>query len=153
MTAPRHWLMKSEPDVFSIDDLAKKKTEGWNGVRNYEARNFMKRMAVGDKVLFYHSNAAPSGVAGIAEVSRTAYPDPTQFDPKSDYFEPRATPETPVWFQVDLRFVSKLPRLVPLDELRGEPALADMSLFKRSRLSVIPVTPLHWKIVVGLAKR
>lgn len=152
MTAPRHWLMKSEPDVFGIDDLAKKKTEGWNGVRNYEARNFMKSMKAGDKVLFYHSNAKPSGVAGTAEVSRLAYPDPTQFDPKSDYFEPRATPENPVWFQVDLRFVSKLPRLVPLDELRGTPALAGMALFKRSRLSVIPVTPLEWKIITGLGK-
>lgn len=150
MSAPNRWLMKSEPDVFGIDDLAKKKTEGWNGVRNYEARNFMKSMKTGDKVLFYHSNAKPSGVAGIASVSRLAYPDPTQFDPKSDYFEPRATPERPVWFQVDLRFVSKLPRVVPLDELRGTPALAGMALFKRSRLSVIPVTALEWKIITGL---
>ncbi len=140
--------MKSEPDVFGIDDLAKKKTEGWNGVRNYEARNFMKSMKTGDCVLFYHSNALPSGVAGTAVVSRTAYPDPTQFDPKSEYFEPRATPENPVWFQVDLRFVSKLARLVSLDELRGVPALADMALFKRSRLSVIPVTPQQWKTIV-----
>ena len=144
--------MKSEPDVFGIDDLAKKKTEGWNGVRNYEARNFMKSMAVGDKVLFYHFNALPSGVAGTAEVCRTAYPDPTQFDPKSDYYEPRATPENPVWFQVDLRFVSKLARLVPLDELRGMPALADMMLFKRSRLSVIPVTSQQWKIITARGK-
>lgn len=151
MSAPRLWLMKSEPDVFGIDDLARKKTEGWNGVRNYEARNFMKSMKTGDKVLFYHSNAKPSGVAGIALVSRLAYPDPTQFDPKSDYFEPRATPERPVWFQVDLRFVSKLPRVVSLDELRGTPALAGMALFKRSRLSVIPVTALEWKIITGLA--
>lgn len=150
MTVARLWLMKSEPDVFGIDDLAKKRTEGWNGVRNYEARNFMKSMKTGDKVLFYHSNAKPSGVAGIASVSRLAYPDPTQFDPKSDYFEPRATPESPVWFQVDLRFVSKLARVVPLDELRGTPALAGMALFKRSRLSVIPVTALEWKIITGL---
>jgi predicted RNA-binding protein with PUA-like domain len=153
MSAPSLWLMKSEPDVFSIDDLARKKTEGWNGVRNYEARNFMRSMRIGDRVLFYHSNALPSGVAGTAEVSRTAYPDPTQFDPKSGYFEPRATREAPVWFQVDLRFVSKLPRLVPLDELRGAPALADMKLFKRSRLSVVPVTALEWKIIAGLGKR
>jgi predicted RNA-binding protein with PUA-like domain len=153
MSAPSLWLMKSEPDVFSIDDLARKKTEGWNGVRNYEARNFMRSMRIGDRVLFYHSNALPSGVAGTAEVSRTAYPDPTQFDPKSEYFEPRATREAPVWFQVDLRFVSKLPRLVPLDELRGAPALADMKLFKRSRLSVVPVTALEWKIIAGLGKR
>ncbi len=141
------WLMKSEPDVFGIDDLAKKKTEGWNGVRNYQARNFMKSMCVGDTVLFYHSNAKPSGVAGTAEVSRTAYPDPTQFDPKSDYFEPRATKENPVWFQVDLRFVSKLPRFVPLDELRGMPELQGMMLFKRSQLSVQPVTPPQWKSI------
>ncbi len=142
------WLMKSEPDVFGIDDLAKKKSEGWNGVRNYEARNFMNRMKVGDRVLFYHSNAKPSGVAGVAEVSRTAYPDATQFDPNSDYYEPRATKDKPVWFQVDLRFVSKLARLVPLDELRGMPELEGMMLFKRSRLSVIPVTAQEWKSIV-----
>jgi predicted RNA-binding protein with PUA-like domain len=153
MTPPSLWLMKSEPDVFGIDDLAKKKTEGWNGVRNYEARNFMRSMKIGDKVLFYHSNAKPSGVAGIAEVSRTAYPDPTQFDPKSDYYEPRATPAAPVWFQVDVRFVAKLPRLVPLDELRGAPALADMALFRRSRLSIVPVTALQWKAVAALGRR
>jgi len=142
------WLMKSEPDVFGIDDLAKKKSEGWNGVRNYQARNFMKAMKVGDRVLFYHSNAKPSGVAGVAEVSRTAYPDATQFDPKNDYYEPRATKENPVWFQVDLRFVSKLARLVPLDELRGMPELEGMMLFKRSQLSVQPVTPQQWKAIV-----
>ncbi len=142
------WLMKSEPDVFGIDDLAKKKSEGWNGVRNYQARNFMKAMKVGDRVLFYHSNAKPSGVAGVAEVSRTAYPDATQFDPKNDYHEPRATKENPVWFQVDLRFVSKLARLVPLDELRGMPELEGMMLFKRSQLSIQPVTPQQWKAIV-----
>jgi len=142
------WLMKSEPDVFGIDDLAKKKTEGWNGVRNYQARNFMKAMKLGDRVLFYHSNAKPSGVAGVAEVSRLAYPDATQFDPKNDYYEPRATKENPVWFQVDLRFVSKLARLVPLDELRGMPELEGMMLFKRSQLSIQPVTPQQWKAIV-----
>jgi predicted RNA-binding protein with PUA-like domain len=145
--------MKSEPDVFGIDDLAKKKTGGWDGVRNYEARNFMKAMKLGDKVLFYHSNALPSGVAGVAEVCREAYPDPTQFDPKDGHFDPKAAPDKPIWFQVDLRFVSKFPRFVPLDELRGAPALADMKLFKRSRLSVIPVTPQQWKIVTALGKR
>ena len=146
MTA--HWLMKSEPDVFSIDDLAKKKTGGWDGVRNYEARNFMKAMKTGDKVLFYHSNALPSGVAGTAEVCCTAYPDPTQFDRKDGHYDPKAAPDKPIWFQVDLRFVSRLARFVPLDELRGMPALADMMLFKRSRLSVIPVTPLQWKSIL-----
>lgn len=146
MTA--YWLMKSEPDVFGIDDLAKKGREGWNGVRNYQARNFMKSMKVGDKVLFYHSNAKPSGVAGVAEVCRTAYPDPTQYDAKSDYFEPRATKESPVWFQVDLRYVSKLTRFVPLDELRGMPELQGMMLFNRSQLSVQPVDPAQWKLIV-----
>ncbi len=150
---PAHWLMKSEPDVFGIDDLARKKTEGWNGVRNYQARNFMRSMKLGDKVLFYHSNAAPSGVAGLAEVSRLAYPDPTQYDPKSDYHEPRATKEAPVWFQVDLRFVSKLPRFVPLEELRGMPEIQDMALFKRSRLSVLPVTAAQWKAIVARASK
>lgn len=140
--------MKSEPDVFSIDDLARQKTGGWDGVRNYEARNFMKAMTVGDKVLFYHSNALPSGVAGAAEVCRAAYPDPTQFDRKDGHYDPKAAPDKPIWFQVDLRFVSKFPRFVSLDELRGTPELADMMLFKRSRLSVIPVTPRQWKLIV-----
>jgi predicted RNA-binding protein with PUA-like domain len=149
---PRYWLMKSEPDVFSIDDLARKKTSGWDGVRNYQARNFMKAMSVGDKVLFYHSNAKPPGAAGIAEVCRLAYPDPTQFDPKSKYYDPKAAPERPIWYQVDVRFVSRLPRLLPLDELRGVPALAEMLLFKRSRLSVQPVEPEHWKLIVERAR-
>ncbi|MBI5246371.1 MAG: EVE domain-containing protein [Elusimicrobia bacterium] len=144
--------MKSEPDVFGIDDIAKRKTEGWNGVRNYQARNFMKSMKLGDRVLFYHSNADPSGVAGIAEVSRESYPDPTQFDRKSEYFEKRATKDFPVWFQVDLTFVSKFPRFVPLDELRGMPELQEMDLFKRSRLSVQPVTPAQWRAIVARAK-
>jgi predicted RNA-binding protein with PUA-like domain len=149
---PAYWLMKSEPEVFSIDDLRKKRVGGWDGVRNYQARNFMRAMKKGDEVLFYHSNAKPSGVAGLARVHRTAYPDPTQFDPKSEYHEPRATPDRPVWDQVDLAFVAKFPRLLSLDELRGVPALADMPLFHRSRLSVQPVTPDQWKIIVSLSR-
>lgn len=148
---PAHWLMKSEPDVFSIDDLAKKGVAGWDGVRNYQARNFMKSMKLGDKVFFYHSNALPPGVAGEAEVARLAYPDPTQFDPKSHYHDPKSRPDEPTWFQVDLRFVKKYPRLLSLDELRGVPALADMPLFHRSRLSVQPVTPAQWKTIAALA--
>lgn len=144
--------MKSEPDVFGIDDLAKKRVEGWNGVRNYQARNFMKTMRVGDGVLFYHSNAAPSGVAGLAEVCRTAYPDATQYDRKSDYYEPRATKDAPVWFQVDLKFVAKLPRLVSLDELKGMPELQKMPLVNRTRLSVMPVTDVEWDAIVARAK-
>jgi|SRR6185312_1439419 len=148
---PAHWLMKSEPDVFSIDDLAKKGVAGWDGVRNYQARNFMKSMKLGDKVFFYHSNAEPPGVAGVAEVAKLAYPDPTQFDPKSHYHDPKSRPDAPTWFQVDLRFVKKFPRLLSLDELRGVPAIADMPLFNRSRLSVQPVTPAQWKIIAALA--
>lgn len=145
------WLMKSEPDVFGIDDLARVKVEGWNGVRNYQARNFMRQMKVGDEILFYHSNAEPPGVAGLAKVAKTAYPDPTQFDRSSDYFEPRATPAAPVWFQVDVRFTSKLPRFVPLDELRGIPALSSMPLINRSRLSVQPVTDPQWAAILKAA--
>jgi predicted RNA-binding protein with PUA-like domain len=151
MTA--HWLMKSEPDVFSIDDLKKKGVAGWDGVRNYQARNFMKEMKLGDRVFFYHSNALPPGVAGVAEVAKLAYPDPTQFDPKAGHYDPKAVPAKPIWFQVDLRFVEKFPRFLSLDELRGVPALADMPLFNRSRLSVQPVTAAQWKTIAALAVR
>lgn len=140
--------MKSEPDVFSIDDLARRKTGGWDGVRNYQARNFMKDMKVADRVLFYHSNAFPSGIAGVAEVCRTAYPDPTQFDEKDAHYDPKAAPNKPIWFQVDLRFIAKFSHFIPLDELRGVPELSDMMLFKRPRLSVQPVTPGQWKMIV-----
>ncbi len=147
MSAPRHWLMKSEPEAFSIDDLARKKTGGWDGVRNYQARNFMKDMKVGDKVLFYHSNALPPGIAGAAEVCRTAYPDPTQFDKQDCHYDPKSMLDKPIWFQVDLRFVSKFRHFIALDELRGMPEIAGMMLFKRSRLSVQPVTLQQWKII------
>ena len=155
MPDKRYWLMKSEPDVFSIQDLRLRPggVGGWDGVRNYQARNFMREMAVGDGVLFYHSNADPPGVAGLAEVAKTAYPDPTQFDPKDGHHEPRATRENPVWYQVDVRFVRAFARLLPLDELRKAPALAGMALFKRSRLSVQPVTPAEWKEISALALR
>ena len=151
MTA--HWLMKSEPDVFSIDDLAKKGVAGWDGVRNYQARNFMKAMKLGDRVFFYHSNAVPPGIAGVAEVAKLAYPDPTQFDPKAGHYDAKALPALPIWFQVDLRFVNKFPRLLSLDELRGVPALAGMTLFNRSRLSVQPVTAAQWKTIAALAAK
>ena len=146
-----HWLMKSEPDVFSIDDLKQKGVSGWDGVRNYQARNYMKTMRKGDKVFFYHSSTLPPGVAGIAEVVKEAYPDPSQFDPKSDYFEPRATPPAPVWFQVDVKFVRKVARFVSLDEIRGIPSLQKMPLINKSRLSVQPVTPEWWNIILKRA--
>ena len=144
-----YWLMKSEPDEFSIDDLKKKKSEPWSGVRNYQARNFMKAMKLGDRAFFYHSSCEPPGIAGIVEIARLAYPDPTQFDGKSEYFEPRATKDKPVWFQVDVKLVEKLPRLLSLDELRGMPALSGMVLLKRgSRLSIQPVTPTEWDAIL-----
>lgn len=151
MSAVGLWLMKSEPDTFSIDDLKKKSVAGWDGVRNYQARNFMREMRVGDKVLFYHSNAKPPGIAGLAEVAKSAYPDPTQFDSKADHYDFKAAPDKPIWFQVDVRFVQKFTRLLSLDELRGIAALSDMLLFRRSRLSVQPVSAAQWQVIVRRA--
>jgi predicted RNA-binding protein with PUA-like domain len=145
-----HWLMKSEPDAFSIDDLRRKRRSPWDGVRNYQARNFMRSMTVGDAVLFYHSNAAPSGVAGLAEVSKTAFPDHTQFDAASPYYDPKASPEAPRWWMVEVRFVAAFPRVLALDALRRLPELEDMLLFQRSRLSVLPVSEAHFARIKGL---
>src|SRR3954471_24830110 len=143
-----YWLMKSEPDEFSIDDLARapKKTTAWFGVRNYVARNFMRdQMRVGDGVLFYHSSCPEPGIAGLAEVASAAYPDDTQFDKKGKYFDPKATRETPRWVLVDIRVVKKT-RLVPLAELREQPELADMQILKRgNRLSITPLTAAEWR--------
>lgn len=148
----KHWLMKSEPDVFSIDDLKTKKRSGWDGVRNYQARNFMRDgMSVGDLALFYHSNAAPSGVAGICRVSKTGLVDPSQFDKKSEYYDPKATQAKPIWQMVEVEYVEKLPRLVSLDELRKDPALKDLMLLHRSRLSITPVDKKHWEHILRLA--
>ncbi|HSS39486.1 MAG TPA: EVE domain-containing protein [Polyangia bacterium] len=153
----RHWLMKSEPDVFSIDDLAKakKQTTGWDGVRNYQARNLLRdEIAVGDGVLYYHSSVDPPAVVGLARVVKAGYPDPTQFDPKSDYYDPDSPPDAPRWFSVDIAFDRKLPRAVTLPELRADPALGDMVLLRRgSRLSVQPVTTAEWKRNLGLGDR
>ena len=148
----RHWLMKSEPDAFSIDDLERVGTEPWNGVRNYQARNFMRDgMRPGDGVLFYHSNCREPGVVGIAEVASEAYPDPTQFDPASDYFDPKSKPEQPRWLLVDVHFRRKLARTITLAELREEPKLDGFLLLQRgSRLSVLPVTPAQWKAILAL---
>ena len=132
-----HWLIKSEPDVFSIRDLARAKgrTTAWEGVRNYQARNFLRGMRRGDRALFYHSNATPSAVAGIVEVVREAYPDATAWDPTSDYHDPKAGPDNPIWSLVDVRLVEIFPREIPLEELRGVPALSGMELLRRgSRL-------------------
>lgn len=147
------WLMKTEPDVFGIDVLQRKQTEHWDGVRNFQARNHMRAMKLGDRVLFYHSSCDPPGVAGLARVCREAYPDFTSWDPKSKYYDPRSTAETPRWSMVDVEFVEKFPRLVPLDEMRRTPGLDDMLLLRRGmRLSVQPVTPGHFDLICRLAR-
>ena len=148
----QYWLIKSEPDVFSIHDLAqaKRKTTHWEGVRNYQARNFLRAMKRGDLALYYHSNATPSAVAGVVEIAREAYADPSAWDPKSDYHDPKASPDNPVWSMVDVRLAEIFPREVPLDELRGVKALAGMELLRRgSRLSVHPVTPGQFREQAG----
>ena len=149
----RYWLMKSEPDEFSIDDLARARKKGapWFGVRNYQARNFMRDwMQPGDGVLFYHSSCDVPGIAGIAEVSKLAYPDETQFDRKSKYFDPKAARGKPRWFNVDVRLVKKT-RLVPLSEMRGYPELAKMQLLQRgNRLSITPVDPAEWEFIMDI---
>lgn len=144
--------MKSEPDIFSIEHLRKKKVSGWDGVRNYQARNFMRAMKKGDLAFFYHSNAEPPGIAGFMEVVLEAYPDPTQFDPKDSHYDPKASPERPIWFHVDLRWKESFLRLLSLNELRGMPAIEGMALFKHSRLSVQPVSPRQWRAILGRAQ-
>ncbi len=151
----RHWLIKSEPEVFSIDDLQKAGLEPWTGVRNYQARNFMWRdMRPGDQALFYHSNATPPGVAGLAEVAGEPYPDPTQFDRESPYFDAKASRESPRWWLVDFRFLAKFPQVLPLAELRADPLLAEMEVCRRgSRLSITPVEASHFHRARKLAAK
>ena len=154
MTArKRYWLMKSEPDAFSIDDLQRVGTEPWNGVRNYQARNFMHGRKEGDGVLFYHSNAKVPGIAGIARVASAAYPDDTQFDPKSPYYDPKATREQPRWFLVDVAFERKLGRTIALEEIKqhaDELGEAFPLVARGNRLSVFPVTAAQWKLLLSL---
>jgi predicted RNA-binding protein with PUA-like domain len=146
-----HWLMKSEPDVFSIDDLKRVKVEPWNGVRNYQARNFIREMRNGDGVLIYHSSCAVPGVAGLATVASAPYPDPTQFDPKSEYFDAGSDRGNPRWTLVDVRFQRKLKRVITLEEIKGLPKLDDFALTRRgNRLSVLPVTAAQWEMILGL---
>jgi predicted RNA-binding protein with PUA-like domain len=149
----RYWLIKSEPDAYSIDDLERDGTEHWDGIRSYQARNIMlNEMKVGDRLLFYHSSANPPGVAGIAEVASEPYPDHTAFDPSEKYYDPRSDPDDPRWYMVDVRFVEKLPRFVSLPELRGYDRLQDMVLLNNSRLSVQPVTEDQFDFIVARAR-
>ncbi|MEW6432570.1 MAG: EVE domain-containing protein [Myxococcota bacterium] len=150
----RCWLMKSEPDVFSIDDLERDGVTGWEGVRNYQARNFMRdEMKQGDLVFFYHSNAEPPGLAGLARVDGPAIPDPTQFDKKSEYYDAGSDKSEPRWLMVTVRFVEKFPRLVPLEVLKADPALKGLALLQKGqRLSVQPVSRAHAKRLLALAK-
>lgn len=152
--ANKYWLIKSEPEVFSIDDLAKakNKTACWDGVRNYQARNFLRdEFKVGDKVIFYHSNAEPPGAAGICEVVKEAYPDFTAFDPASDHYDPKSKQESPSWFMVDVKFVKKFPRFVSIDEIKENPKLRNMRLIQRgNRLSVMPVSKEEFDEVVKM---
>lgn len=149
----RYWLVKSEPDDFSIDDLERVGTEPWTGVRNYQARNFMRDdMRVGDLVLFHHSNADPPGVAGVARVCKAAYPDHTALDKDEQHYDPKASADNPIWMMVDIEFVEAFTRIVSLAELRATKSLEGMLLLKRGqRLSVMPVEAAHFKTILKLA--
>ncbi|HET8554912.1 MAG TPA: EVE domain-containing protein [Rhodanobacteraceae bacterium] len=147
-----YWLVKSEPSAFSIDDLKHNKREPWDGVRNYQARNFMRDgMRVGDKVFFYHSNCAEPGIVGVAKVASKPYPDPTQFDPDNGHFDPKSSRDNPRWVLVDMAYVRKLKRTITLNELKDCPELADFALVRKgNRLSVMPVSAEHWDFILSL---
>ncbi|RMH74063.1 MAG: EVE domain-containing protein [Gemmatimonadetes bacterium] len=154
--ATKYWLMKSEPDCFSFDDLKNSphSTTHWDGVRNYQARNFMRdEMQVGDLILFYHSSCKPAGIVGIAEVVRAGYPDHTAWDPNSDHFDPKASPENPRWYMVDIRWKEKFPKMVTLQALKANLELANMKVVQRGqRLSVQPVTPEEFQMVYDMGR-
>ncbi|HEX7369291.1 MAG TPA: EVE domain-containing protein [Rhodanobacteraceae bacterium] len=147
----QRWLMKTEPGTFSIDDLARRKTEPWDGVRNYQARNFIRAMQRGDEVLLYHSACAQPGVAGIAKVASAPKPDPTQFDPDNAHYDPASKSDDPRWTLVEVRFVRKLERVITLDEIKALHGLGDFALIRRgNRLSVLPVTDKQWTAILSL---
>jgi len=150
----RYWLLKTEPSVFSFDDLLRAGTTGWDGIRNYQARNFLRdQMKKGDGLLIYHSSAEPTAVVGTAEVVREGHPDPTQFDRKDDHYDPESRPEDPRWFQVEVRAVAKLPHPVTLERIKRTPALAGMNLLRRgNRLSVQPVEDAEIRAIVKLGQ-
>lgn len=148
----QYWLMKTEPDVFGIDELATAGTEPWDGVRNYQARNMMRdQMQIGDQVLFYHSNCEMPGIVGIAEIATPGYPDDSAFDPEAKYYDPKSDPAQPRWYRVDVKFVRKLQRTISLAELKEEQVLADMTLVRKgNRLSIMPVTPSEWEHILDM---
>ena len=147
----RRWLMKTEPDTFSIDDLKQRRVEPWNGVRNYQARNFIRAMTRGDEVMLYHSSCAVPGVAGLAKVASAPYPDPGQFDPMDDCFDAASDRGNPRWSLVDVRFVRKLKRVITLDEIKQLDGLGDFALTRRgNRLSVLPVNDAQWQAILEL---
>src|SRR5688572_11053544 len=152
MEKARYWLMKSEPDVYSIDDLRRDKRTAWNGVRSYQARNHMRAMKKGELVLFYHSSSDPTGVAGVAKVVKEAYPDPTQFDRKSEYHDPKSSKDDPRWWLVDVGFVKRFDDPVLLTAIKADQRLAEMVLVNNSRLSVQPVTEKEFERVMELAR-
>lgn len=151
-----YWLMKSEPDEFGIEHLRQRpdQTEPWDGVRNYQARNMMRdQMQIGDLAFFYHSNCRPPGIVGIMEIASAPYPDPTQFDPESDYYDPKSRPDDPRWHLVEVKFYRQFERMITLDELRSHPELADMVVTRRgNRLSITPVSPSEWEFILALAE-
>ena len=149
---PNYWLMKSEPTEFSFDDLRRspKATSEWDGVRNYQARNNMRSMRLGDRILFYHSSTKPQAIVGTATVVKLAYPDPTQWDPKNKHYDPASTRGNPRWLMVDIKAEQPLPKPITLETIKGTPALQDMALVRSGRLSVQPVTAQEWAIVMKL---
>ncbi len=148
-----YWLLKSEPDVFGYDDLVRVKREGWDGIRNFQARNYLREMKVGDKAIFYHSNAKPPGAAGVCKIVKAAEPDPTQFDPQSKYYDPTSDPSDPRWDWVTVAPVKAL-TFVPLDDLKAMPEMADSRLTaKGNRLSVLPLTEREFDAVVAAGSR
>jgi len=149
----KYWLMKSEPDVFGIEHFKARprRTAPWDGVRNYQARNFMRAMQRGDRVLFYHSSCPQPGVAAIVTVVKEAYPDHSAWDPQSEYYDPKSTPQKPLWFMVDVKLERELKRLIPLEAIKAQPALKHMRLVQRgNRLSVMPVSAQEWKTILKL---
>jgi len=149
---PMYWLAKTEPSTYSIKDLKRDATNQWDGVRNYQARNFLQKMKKGDLVLIYHSNEKPVGVVGLGEVSKEAYPDWTQFEPKSEYFDPKASNENPRWFAPDISFREEFPRVVTLEEMKIDPKLKGLKILEvGNRLSIVPVSSEHFRRIVKRA--